>query len=406
MISNFKNAKRLALDMAINLIGTAFPVFVLQLIVYPFVAQRLSSEAYGGMQSVMSVLYLVAGTLGGSLSTTRLIRESEYKNNHLLGDFNILYSFAVCITACSVPVIIFFYLKGCSAYDILLIALLSLLLLSYNYCEVGFRLELNYKKMLTAKIFMCLGYMIGFYIFTIFPKWQLIFIASYSFPLVYALCTTSLIQEPSRKTGLFRSTAKVYGNLTFSMALSKSQTYFDKLLLYPFLGGAAVSVYFAANIFGKLVMQVLEPITNVMLSYLSRKTVVENSIWRLTFSIGGLFCIGMYVICMVLSAPVLWFLYPQWAEEALSLVPVATASLCVSSFVGIIAPLTLKTFESNAQILINGTSLLAYILLLLSSYKTYGLLGCCMSLLLSYCIKLLVILFLFFKKKKSAQAVK
>ena len=59
--------------MLINLIGTGLPLVALQLIVYPIVARRIDADAYGRMQSLVSVIFLISGTLGGALSTTRLI---------------------------------------------------------------------------------------------------------------------------------------------------------------------------------------------------------------------------------------------------------------------------------------------------------------------------------------------
>ena len=51
--------KRVATDMLINLIGTGLPLVALQLIVYPIVAQRIDAEAYGRMQSLISVFLVV-----------------------------------------------------------------------------------------------------------------------------------------------------------------------------------------------------------------------------------------------------------------------------------------------------------------------------------------------------------
>ena len=49
--------------MLINLIGTGLPLVALQLIVYPIVARRIDADAYGRMQSLVSVIFLISGTL-------------------------------------------------------------------------------------------------------------------------------------------------------------------------------------------------------------------------------------------------------------------------------------------------------------------------------------------------------
>ena len=52
--------KRVATDMLINLIGTGLPLVALQLIVYPIVARRIDADAYGRMQSLVSVIFLIS----------------------------------------------------------------------------------------------------------------------------------------------------------------------------------------------------------------------------------------------------------------------------------------------------------------------------------------------------------
>ena len=208
--------------------------------------------------------------------------------------------------------------------------------------------------------------------------------------------STNLIHEPLIRTNEFSDTARSYGSITLASAFNKSLTYFDKILLHPLMGGEAVSVYYAANIFGKLVLQVLEPITNVVLSYLSAEKKVSRSVWGLTIPIGVSFCAVMYVFCLLVSRFVLSILYPQFVDEAMKLIPISTLSLCVSSFVNIIHPLALKSIKTNRQIIISGAGLLCYVVLALTLYKPYGLMGCCIALLISYIVKLgLILLYCF-----------
>lgn len=391
-------SKRIIKDMVINIAGTGIPLVVLQLIIYPIVARRIDENAYGEMQAIMSVLYLLAGTLGGALSTTRLIRQNEYETSKDIGDFNSLASISLILLIIITPFVFFFYLDSKSIIDLLLITILSAFLFLVNYYEVGFRLQLNYVRMFITKVLISIGYGLGFCLFSLTFKWQFIFIMSYAVPLGYVLIKTDLIRESFKWTKQRNLTIKNYIDLVLSSLLSKSQTYFDKLLLYPLLGGAAVSVYFAANIFGKLILQTLEPITNVILSYLSKKKTIEQSLWKVTFVIGSVFCILLYFVCIIISGPVLRFFYPQWAVEALTLVPVATASLSISSFLSIIYPFTLKALNTNRQIIINGVGLVVYVVCVLLLYKKYYLIGCCFALLISYISKLLIIIFLYLRE--------
>lgn len=384
--------KRVATDMLINLIGTGLPLVALQLIVYPIVARRIDADAYGRMQSLVSVIFLISGTLGGALSTTRLIHQFDYDEQERVGDFSLLNLYSLGAVAIVTPIVIYFYLGEVDVYELILITIISVLNYAELYYEVGLRLKLNYRKIFINKLIGALGYLLGFLIFSKTFDWHYIFISAYLLQTVYCVLNTELVREPLQKTDAFTDTTRSYGNITLASAFNKSLTYFDKILLHPLLGGEAVSVYFAANIFGKLVLQVLEPITNVILSYLSKEKKVSRSVWGLTIYVGGGFCILMYAFCLLVSRFVLTILYPQFVEEAMKLIPISTLSLCVSSFVNIIHPLALKTIKTNRQIIISGGGLVTYIILALTLYQPYGLIGCCIALLISYLVKLALIL--------------
>ena len=378
--------------MLINLIGTGLPLVALQLIVYPIVARRIDAEAYGRMQSLISVIFLISGTIGGALSTTRLIHQYVYEESGRTGDFCVLNLASLATVAIATPIVISIYLGTVDAYELILITVISVLNYAELYYEVGLRLKLNYRKIFVNKAIGAGGYLIGFLIFRLTDDWHYIFICAYLFQTLYCILNTELFREPLQRTETFSETTRSYGNITIASAFNKSLTYVDKLLLYPLLGGEAVSVYYAANIFGKLVLQVLEPITNVVLSYLSKEKKVSRSIWGLTIPIGIGFCVIMYIFCLLVSRFVLTILYPQFVDEAMKLIPVSTLSLCVSSFVNIIHPLALKTIKTNRQIVISGAGLVCYVALAMTMYQPYGLMGCCIALLVSYTAKLVLIL--------------
>ena len=378
--------------MLINLIGTGLPLVALQLIVYPIVARRIDADAYGRMQSLVSVIFLISGTLGGALSTTRLIHQYDYDEQGRIGDFSLLNVYSMGAVAVVTPIVIYFYLGEVDLYELILITVISVLNYAELYYEVGLRLKLNYKKIFINKLIGAIGYLIGFLIFRWTFDWHYIFISAYLLQTVYCIHSTELFREPVQKTEAFADTTRSYGNITLASAFNKSLTYFDKILLHPLLGGEAVSVYFAANIFGKLVVQVLEPITNVILSYLSKEKKVSRSVWGLTITVGGGFCVLMYLFCLLVSRFVLTILYPQFVDEAMKLIPISTLSLCISSFVNIIHPLALKTIKTNRQIIISGGGLACYVVLALTMYRPYGLMGCCVALLISYAVKLSLIL--------------
>lgn len=390
--------KKIVADMVINLLGTGISLVILQLIIYPLVARMISAEEYGEMQSLISVVYLIGGTLGGALSTTRLIREFDYQENKIKADFNLLSTGCILAIVVVMPVILNVYTNN--TFDsILLTTMVTILNYSVNYLNVGLRLNLDYKAIFIDKVLTCFGYGIGFLVFSKTLTWQYIFILSALIEILYYIFKTDLLKEPYKKSKLFPFTIKTFGNLSIANLLTKALTYFDKLMLYPLLGGRAVSIYFAANIFGKLILQAIEPITNVILSYLSRTKKLSNSFLKVIIPATACICLIMYIFCLLISKPILMIFYPQWANEAYELIPLATLSLAISSFIQILYPFTLKMLDTNKQIIINSAGLIVYIFMVLILYSKLDLMGCCLALLISYILKMILI-FCFCLRKK------
>lgn len=397
MIDVSNKNKAIIIDMIVNIMGTGIPLVILQLVIYPLVSRILNENSYGQMLSIMSVLYLISGTLGVSLSTTRLIKESIYKQENLLGDFNPLFIILFGLVAILSPTIISIYLISIDIFDLMLITIVSILLFTIGYIEVGFRITLNYKAIFFNKVLAGVGYLLGFFLFYITKKWEYIFILSYLLPILYCVFKSNIIREPRIFTKLYKKSIKSFSYLSLSMLFSKSLLYFDKLLIFPLMGGRAVSIYFAANVFGKLILVIIEPITNVMLAYLSRMQGVTMRVWKKTIIYGGIFSLFLYVGSIIISAPVLKILYPQWSPDAVKLVPIALLSAVVSSFINIVNTLVLKVMEMKIQVIVNAISLIIYICFSLILYPYKGLLGYCQALLYSYLIKLLILGFFFFR---------
>lgn len=390
-LGNLKKSKTIIQNMAINLIGTGISLAVLQLIVYPLLAKMIDSETYGQMQSTISVIYLIGGTLGGALSTARLLREYAYKERNTVADFNFLNILNLVFVCIVTPIVLVIYFDKPGASSVVMITLIALLNCAANYYCVGFQLALNYKAIFFQKILNCIGYLAGFGLFCLIRRWEIIFITTFFLDTLYCIAKTSLIHESYGKSEMLGQTVKDYGSLVVARFTSSALTYFDKLILYPLLGGEAVSIYFAANIFGKLVLMAIEPITNVVLSYLSKVKTVTGKIWKIVIPTSLAICMCMYFVCMAISGPALRLLYPKWADAAIRLIPISTLSLAISAFINIIYPFTLKTMAPYNQIIINVTGMVAYILSVLMLYRDYGLMGCSVAMLISYVVKLISI---------------
>lgn len=389
-IEHLKSKKKFIIDIFINMAGTGISLLILQLLINPILSRVIQAEQYGEMQTTMSIVYLLGGTFGGALSTTRLIREYEYSERGIKADFNLINLGCALLIVITVPFIELCYFHQINLIEICLTLFVCLLNYASNYYEVGLRLSLNYKAIFINKLLGCIGYFLGFFFFFIFRRWQFVYIGSLGLQSVYLIWKSRLFFESIRKSYLFPKTLHFFEGVWLSSLLSKALTYFDKVILYPMIGGAAVSIYFAANVFGKLIIQVLEPITNVILSYISKDRSVERKTWKRSLLTGSLFCIAMYFLCTFLSKPILGVFYPQWVNDAVQLLPYATAGLCLTALNNIIHPFVLKTINEKKLVFVNAVVLLCYIICAYVLLKIEGLVGCCQAMIICQLIKLLI----------------
>lgn len=60
------------------------------------------------------------------------------------------------------------------------------------------------------------------------------------------------------------------GSFMISYVLGSGMTYFDRIYLYPILGGAAVSTYHVSTLMGKFLSMLIAPMNMVILSYAAK----------------------------------------------------------------------------------------------------------------------------------------
>lgn len=80
--------RQVAFDMLLNVVATALPLVVLQVIVLPLMAYNMEGEEYGLVVTILSAFSVIPGVLGNTLNNIRLIYDKKYKDCSLSGDFN------------------------------------------------------------------------------------------------------------------------------------------------------------------------------------------------------------------------------------------------------------------------------------------------------------------------------
>ena len=391
--------KKIILDMILNIIAATIPVAVLQLIVYPITAKNIGGDEYGLMLTIYSVWIMISNSLGNVLNNVRLLWNGEYEEGEIKGDFNVLLIQWGFINAVVLGAVIVFYCDGFNLIHVGLGIVVSLLVIAKAYLEVGFRLILNYKSIVINNILQSVGFFIGAYITAATGSWESIFILGYLFSCIYCVVKTKLLNEPFCKTKMFKRVNKDSNKLIVATVISNMMTYADKLVLYPLMGGTAVSIYYTATILGKIVGMLTGPINSVVLSYISKwKSDNRNLITKILLLGIGLCIIG-YVVTLVLSRPVLGMLFPQWIDEVMHYIPITTVNVLLLVLISMLSPFVLKFCDMKWQIVISGISVVIYFICALVLWNYFGLTGFCFGAMAGTFVKLIIMLCVYYRNK-------
>lgn len=151
MIKFFKKYKIFLSDMILNMIGFGIYIIAQQIILLPILAKTVDDTIYSSLVLYISILNVICNVTGGELGNVRLVRDSDYKEKGVIGDFTrILLTLSPIIAIITFPILI--YLK----YSILGNVFLVLTILMANvrlYATCFYRLEKKYNKVIIQNLF-------------------------------------------------------------------------------------------------------------------------------------------------------------------------------------------------------------------------------------------------------------
>lgn len=170
--------------------------------------------------------------------------------------------------------------------------------------------------------------------------------------------------------------------------------YLDRLLINPILGASDVAVFFAASVVGKLIGIVMQPLSGVILSYISvditeKPSKVFKYSLGISSGIGILFFSGAYFATPFL----LEVLYPDLFLEALPLYVLCNLIAVLNMISTIIQPLSLKFCPTYWQARIQIIYFICFFTLSLTFLYFYGLYGFIIGNIVSQILRLIVIIF-------------
>ena len=388
-------------DMVLNMIGFGIYIFSQQILLLPILAKNVEDVVYSSLVLYLSILNVVCNVTGGELGNVRLVRNSDYKAKNIMGDFSRILLFISPIIAVIVfPILI--YLKYSWIGSIVLI--LTILMANIRlYSTCYYRLEQKYYKVILQNVCYLAGIIVSLVVYKFTQNIYLILFIPELISIIYALFNSDLLKMKLVKTTEMLRTIKKFAQLGIVSFLTNLMAYFDKFLIYPMFGAGMVAIYYACNSMSKITSLITNPMSSVILSWVSKSNDNKNKnrILKLTIFTN----IPVILIVTLVTIPctyiALKILYSQYLEGGIGLIiPIA-----ITSGFGTAATLTksvlLKYVDTNKLL---GSYIIYFVVLTSLGFfmsKTWGLTGFAIANLISriiLCIMFIMLLVITIKK--------
>lgn len=375
--------KKVFVDYTLTFASSLVTVGIIQLLVYPVLAQKLGNDQYGFL-TIIGVINAFMPSFGSSLRNTHIVRSDDYKQQKCeYTDFTRIAFFVAPIVAVLTSIVIYIAFS-ISPFEFFLVALLLFCGILKAYCLVVYRLPIQPVKNLVVSCVSGAGYLAGMVCFVLSGYWAIPFLFAELFGLIYILKTTRIFREGIETTVLFQGSLRTYSYLTVSNLVSYCSAYIDRFLLFPLLGSASVSTYYASSYLGKASTFLLSPFSTLLLSYISdgtgKMTPKRYSILNLMLLLG---IIIFYLVLVLISPWITAWLYPSLLSDALPYMVFGNAASLLAIANSLNLTILLKVAPSKWQLIISISKLAVYMLAIVLGVAVHGLLGFCVSLILS-----------------------
>ena len=298
-------------DMILNMVGFGIYVVSQKIILLPIIAKQVNDNVYTSLTLFMSILNIFCNVTGGELGNVRLIKNNDYKDKKVIGDFSrILLVLSLLIIVIGSPILIFLKYE----YKYILFFILTILMANIRlYATNFYRLEKKFLKVIIQNSIYLIGIILGLFVFNYIHEIYIVLFIPELISIIYALFNCDLIKMGLNKTTEIKSTIKKYIGLGTISLLNNIMNYCDSILIYPILGAQQVAVYYAVNSVSNITSLLTNPMSSVILSWISNaKDEKKNKIFKITLSINIPLIIIVTLITIPLTYLSMFVLYKQY----------------------------------------------------------------------------------------------
>ncbi len=346
--------------------------FVVNFVIYSLMNRRMGDAVYGEFVVLLGYLQVFAFGCGEALNHIRVLHQDT--DNERAADYRF-----IAVLECAVGFVIFvsgLFARNMGAAERIMYAGVGVLMMLRLYTECMFRIQINYKRILLSSVICSAGYIVGFLLYMAGMSWCVIFLCGEGTAVLYAAVAGGAFKAQNRTGSEFKTTFKNIVTLTFSYLISYVLIYSDRFILEAFIDSELAGQYFNATYYGKLVAIVIPPITSVLLSNISKGTIVLNSKMVRKIAFFSMAAVGVFFVVGIPGARfILWVLFPNSYDAVLSFIDVANLSLIVYYSCSIINMLAIRLCPYSLQVRVEIIYSVCYLLAGIVGTYLYGALG-------------------------------
>ena len=348
--------KNIFTDTVWSVAGLVLMNVAAQFAVYPYWNRVLGSEAYGNIVYLLGIMNILAISVGSGVNYTRMRRSADGKTPNR--PYTLLMAAGTLLSLLILVLLRALGLIREELPDFLLLCALTAATMWRYYADVEYRLHINYKGFFLYYFVIGLGYLVGMGLFRATGRWPLALLPGEVAGLLLVLLRGRIFRRdaaaPAEDPGpILRLALLLVGTNVLSHLVFNG----DRIILQLFSGGAAVSVYYIASLFGKTTSLITTPLNGVLVGHLARYDgKLTPKLLRLVTALSAAAVLLATVACVAASLVVLPFLYPAEFAEVRPYLLIASAAQVIY-FVGnvLTASVLLRFTPARNQLIVNIT---------------------------------------------------
>ncbi len=345
----------------------------LKFLIEPWMNARMGDADFGHYVLVLGYISILAYSFGEALNHIRVLNQAN--DEERAAQYRLIAGAEALITFLSLMGYAVIAERE-SIWQGAMLGLAGALMMLRLYSECMFRIEINYKRILLSSVFMSIGYMAGYLLFTQGASWYVILILGEAAAVIYAGAAGKAFRAGRELGERFVQTFKNTVTLTSSYLVSYVLIYMDRLLVAFLLSDELVSVYYISTTYGKCVALVIPPITAVLLSNISKGLIGLDRKMVNRVVAGSLGAVLVFFLAgLPVSRMMIYILYPGSYEACRPIMDIGNLAQIIYYSCSIVNMLAIRLCPMKLQVKVEVSYALLFITAAYIGAHSYGLIG-------------------------------